>query len=58
MNDRDRTIVLKVNLNQHEYDTLAATAQATGYAMGAVIRNFVHRLPQGLESNKCQAPQL
>jgi hypothetical protein len=49
-----RDIVVKINLNQSEYDTLAAVATARGLNLGAAIRECIHQLPpQGLELNEC-----
>ena len=57
----DRKIVLKVRLNQAEYDALAAMSAATGYPMGAILRNGIRHnkqfSPLGQEQERCQAPQ-
>jgi len=56
----DRKIVLKVRLNQAEYDALAAMSAATGYPMGAILRNGIRHnkqfSPLGQEQERCQAP--
>jgi hypothetical protein len=55
-----KPIVLKVNLNQQEYDSLALVAASRGLNLGDTIRTLIHELPpsnDGLEITKCQQVQ-
>jgi hypothetical protein len=42
MDDKNRAIVVKVRLNQAEYDLLAKAAQTKGRSLPSIVRICIH----------------
>jgi hypothetical protein len=62
LRDNDREIIVRVRLNQAEYDILAAMSDASGRPKGAILRDVIYRnnpqvSPTG-RSEQCQAQPL
>jgi hypothetical protein len=45
--DNDREIIVRVRLNEHEYDILAAMADAAGRPKAVILRNVIYHRNNG-----------